>query len=348
MKTSDFYFDLPAERIAQYPSARGESRLLVLEREEGRRSHRSVKELPVLIEKGSILVFNDSRVRKARIFGTDRHGRITEFLMLKPVSPDSSTWLVLTKKAAKKRGESYRFAQGVDQIEAELMVTEDGPALHFDRTVDDGWLDEYGHIPLPPYIKRADEAPDSGRYQTVYAGSHGSAAAPTAGLHFTKEIFDALKQNGIETAFITLHIGLGTFLPVRAVNVEDHRMHKEFFCIADEAAAKIEAAKREGRKVAAVGTTTLRAMESAWQGGSLRRGEQETDIFIHGDYEFKTADALFTNFHTPESTLLMLVCSFAGALNGGTAGRKLIMEAYREAIQTEYNFFSYGDAMLIL
>jgi S-adenosylmethionine:tRNA ribosyltransferase-isomerase len=316
----------------------------VLEREGGRRRDRNVKDLPGLIEKGSVLVFNDSRVRKARIFGTDRHGRTTEFLMLRPAYPDSRVWLVLTRRAAKKRGEIYRFARA----EAELMFIDEAPALRFDRAVDDAWLDECGHIPLPPYIKRADEASDSGRYQTVYARAHGSAAAPTAGLHFTEETLAALRENGVETAFITLHIGLGTFLPVRSVNVEDHNMHKEFFRIEDEAAAKIEAAKREGRRVVAVGTTTLRAMEAAWRDGYLLRGERETGIFIYGDYAFKTADALVTNFHTPESTLLMLVCSFAGAASGEATGRKLIMDTYREAIQKGYNFFSYGDAMLIL
>jgi S-adenosylmethionine:tRNA ribosyltransferase-isomerase len=292
------------------------------------------------------MVFNDSRVRKARIFGTDRQGRQTEFLMLNKAASGAATWLVMTKKAAKKHGERYSFACG--EAEAELLYTADGAALCFDRPIDDGWLDKYGHTPLPPYIKRPDQTLDSGRYQTVYARAYGSAAAPTAGLHFTGEILSALSEAGIETAFITLHVGLGTFLPVRCANVEDHRMHKEFFCIENDAAEKIEAAKHEGRRVIAVGTTTLRAMESAWQDGRLLRGERETGIFIYGDYRFRTADALFTNFHTPESTLLMLVCSFAGMVNGGQAGRELIMDTYREAIQKEYNFFSYGDSMLIL
>ncbi|MDR2796542.1 MAG: tRNA preQ1(34) S-adenosylmethionine ribosyltransferase-isomerase QueA [Spirochaetaceae bacterium] len=347
MKTSDFYFELPNERVAQYPAARGESRLLVLERATGRRSHHMVKDLPGLLESGSLMVFNDSRVRKARIFGTDRRGRAVEFLLLHRAGTESS-WEVITKKAGRRTGERFRFAGGEAETEAELQ--REGPRLLlcFDRPVDDAWLDIHGRVPLPPYIKRADEASDSARYQTVYARAHGSAAAPTAGLHFTDGILSALHGRGVGTAFVTLHVGLGTFLPVRGENVEDHRMHKEYFCIESGTAAAVEAAKRDGRKVVAVGTTTLRALESAWRGGAFQTGEQSTDIFIYGTYRFKTADALFTNFHTPCSTLLMLVCAFAGTAGGAAAGRKMIMETYREAIQKEYNFFSYGDAMLIL
>ncbi|MDR1363699.1 MAG: tRNA preQ1(34) S-adenosylmethionine ribosyltransferase-isomerase QueA, partial [Spirochaetaceae bacterium] len=295
MKTSDFHFDLPKERIAQYPAARGESRLLVLERAAERISHQNVKHLAGLVEGGSLLVFNDSRVRKSRIFGVNKQGGKTEFLMLNPVkSPE--IWSVIVKKAAKKRGGRFCFA---DETEAELEEAEGGGfALRFNRRIDDDWLDAHGHIPLPPYIKRASENADSDRYQTIYARDCGSAAAPTAGLHFTDAILSALKERGVETAFITLHVGLGTFLPVRSVNVKDHKMHTEFFNIENEAAAKIESAKNEGRKIISVGTTTLRALESAWRGGGLTRGWQGTDIFIYGDYQFKTADALFTNFHT--------------------------------------------------
>ncbi|MDR2445582.1 MAG: tRNA preQ1(34) S-adenosylmethionine ribosyltransferase-isomerase QueA [Spirochaetaceae bacterium] len=349
MKTSDFYFDLPDERIAQYPAARGESRLLVLERSSGRRFHHIVRDLPGLIESGAIVVFNDSRVRKARIFGTDRRGRKHEFLLIgKAAGP--STWELITKKAAKRAGERFRFATGEaeGEVKAELLCEGGRCFLRFDRDIDDAWLDAHGHVPLPPYIRRADEPLDANRYQTVYARGHGSAAAPTAGLHFTDKILSELAGRGIETAFITLHVGLGTFLPVRSANVEDHRMHRESFCIESGTAARIEAAKREGRKVVAVGTTTLRALESAWRDGGFETGEQSTDIFIHGDYRWRTADALFTNFHTPASTLLMLVCAFAGAGSSESAGRKLIMETYHEALREGYNFFSYGDAMLIL
>ncbi|MDR2802743.1 MAG: tRNA preQ1(34) S-adenosylmethionine ribosyltransferase-isomerase QueA [Treponema sp.] len=342
MNTSDFYFDLPAERVAQYPpAARGESRLLVLERETAKRSHCAVKDLPSLIESGSLMVFNDSRVRRARLFGIGRQGRRTEFLLLNMLE-SASVWEVIVKKASKRLGERFRFADG--ETEAELSRSGERYTLRFDSPINDRWLDKHGHIPLPPYIKRPDEDSDSERYQTVYARQYGSAAAPTAGLHFTGEILSALAERGIESAFITLHVGLGTFLPVRGARVEDHQMHKEFFCIESETAKRIEAAKRGGRKVISVGTTTLRALESAWREDGFMTGEQSTDIFIHGDYRFKTADALFTNFHTPESTLLMLVCAFAG----GAHGRKLILDTYREAIKKEYNFFSYGDAMLIL
>jgi S-adenosylmethionine:tRNA ribosyltransferase-isomerase len=351
VKTSDFYFDLPAERIAQYPRDRGESRLLLLDRAGGKRSHRAVKDLPGLLENGSLLVFNDSRVRKARVFGADSSGRKHEFLLLDPVQgggdgSGSPVWQALAKKPSKKLSGLFKFRDGAEAV---FETWEGGYTLRFDRNIDDGWFDMNGHIPLPPYIKRPDEGVDAERYQTVYARVCGSAAAPTAGLHFTKEMLSSLAEHGIDAAFITLHVGLGTFLPVRCADVEDHRMHTEHFFIGGAAADRIEAAKRDGRKVVAVGTTALRALESAADGeGRLRRGEQRTNIFIYGDYRFKTADALFTNFHTPESTLLMLVCAFAGAGRGGEAGRRLILETYREAIDNGYAFFSYGDAMLIV
>jgi S-adenosylmethionine:tRNA ribosyltransferase-isomerase len=211
--------------------------------------------------------------------------------------------------------------------------------LEFDRPIDDDWLDRYGHIPLPPYIKRADTEADADRYQTVYAAACGSSAAPSAGLHFTRELLDTLSAAGIESAFVTLHVGLGTFLPVRSADIEDHVMHNETFCIDEETAAKIERAKAEGRKIIAVGTTSVRTLESAWDSGRLRTGEGGTSIFIYPGYRFKVVDALFTNFHTPESTLLMLVSAFAG--------RELILESYAEAVREGYRFFSYGDAMLI-
>jgi S-adenosylmethionine:tRNA ribosyltransferase-isomerase len=211
--------------------------------------------------------------------------------------------------------------------------------LEFDRRVDDEWLDRYGHIPLPPYIRREDTPADAERYQTVYAAAHGSAAAPTAGLHFTGELLGRLAEAGIESAFITLHVGLGTFLPVRGEYVEDHVMHEEQFSIDEENAAKIEGTKAAGRRLVAVGTTSVRALESAWDSGVLRRGQGATSIFIRPGYHFKAVEALFTNFHTPESTLLMLAAAFAG--------RELILESYAEAVRENYRFFSYGDAMLI-
>jgi S-adenosylmethionine:tRNA ribosyltransferase-isomerase len=265
-------------------------------------------------------------------------------------------------RRARRPGSRYVFAGGV---EAEI-VGEDGEfrLLRFDQPIGDDWLDLHGHVPLPPYIKRGDDDLDGERYQTVYARETGSAAAPTAGLHFSPELLRSLEEAGIESAFVTLHVGLGTFLPVRAENIEDHRMHREGYTISEEAASRIERATAEGRKIVAVGTTSLRTLESAWlpagssgPGGApaLRRGEGSTALFIYPGYRFKAADQLFTNFHTPHSSLLMLVSAFAEANAGAFAGeglktgsgRELILESYAEAIRKGYRFFSYGDAMLM-
>jgi S-adenosylmethionine:tRNA ribosyltransferase-isomerase len=230
---------------------------------------------------------------------------------------------------------------GAEIAEAKISGWEgDVRYLEFDRVVDDDWLERYGHIPLPPYIKRQDTSSDSERYQTVFASVFGSSAAPTAGLHFTNELLSRIDGAGIESVFITLHVGLGTFLPVRSEDIEDHVMHEEFFSIDDKTASKIETAKAQGRKVVAVGTTSVRTLESAWDNGMIKRGEGLTSIFIYPGYKFNAADCLFTNFHTPESTLLMLVSAFAG--------RELILESYAEAVKEGYRFFSYGDAMLIV
>jgi S-adenosylmethionine:tRNA ribosyltransferase-isomerase len=379
VKLSDFYFDLPEDLIAQYPAAeRDRSRLMVLDRSGGRREHRRTAELPALLEPGSLLVFNNSRVRRARLTGISRQsGAAVEFLLLEeprgpgrpsaaPEFPDSGAtlWRAMVRRARRRRlGSRYVFAGGsADPREAEITGEEgEFRILRFDRPVDDAWLDLHGRIPLPPYIKREDGGLDAERYQTVYARETGSAAAPTAGLHFTPELLRSLEEAGMETAFITLHVGLGTFLPVRAENIEDHRMHRESYTISGEAASRIERAKAEGRKIAAVGTTSLRTLESAWRGGSggapgvLTRGEGSTDIFIYPGYRFRLVDQLFTNFHTPGSSLVMLVSAFAESFaegpaapnNGASPGRKLILESYAEAVREGYRFFSYGDAMLI-
>jgi S-adenosylmethionine:tRNA ribosyltransferase-isomerase len=293
-------------------------------------------------------VFNNSRVRKGRLFAkAGSGGAQVEFLLLERRDP--YTWLVMAQRAKRRRnGSVYTFSGGlrgeIAGEEGELRL------LRFEKPVDDSWLDLHGHIPLPPYIKREDTAADSERYQTVYAGPCGSAAAPTAGLHFSAELLSRLREKGMEYAFITLHVGLGTFLPVRTENIEDHVMHREFFSIDEETADRVEAAKAASRKIVAVGTTSIRTLESAWEGGALRRGEGETSIFIYPGYSFKAADALFTNFHTPSSTLIMLVSAFAGACqdNRARTGRELMLEAYEDAIRKRYRFFSYGDAMLIL
>ncbi|MDR2631210.1 MAG: tRNA preQ1(34) S-adenosylmethionine ribosyltransferase-isomerase QueA [Spirochaetaceae bacterium] len=338
MKRQDFFFDLPPALVAQYPQAeRGGSRLLVLDRKTGSCGHHWVGELPELLEDRSLLVFNDSRVRKARLPGiAEKTGARVEFLLLK--KQDSLTWKTLVGRSNRRRpGSRYVFAGGVS---AEITGAEgEFRFLRFDRIIDDDWLDRYGHIPLPPYIKREDTPADSERYQTVYAGLPGSAAAPTAGLHFTRELLGRLEAAGMETAYITLHVGLGTFLPVRTENIEDHPMHEEVFSIGEAAADRIERAKAEKRRIVAVGTTSVRTLESAWKQGRLERGEGSTSIFIYPGYSFNVVDTLFTNFHTPCSTLLMLVSAFAG--------REKILETYEKAIGEGYRFFSYGDAMLI-
>jgi S-adenosylmethionine:tRNA ribosyltransferase-isomerase len=242
----------------------------------------------------------------------------------------------------RKPGSRYSFFDdnGVEVARATITGGEgEFRFIEFDRPVDDAWLEKYGHIPLPPYIKRGDAPQDADRYQTIYARATGSAAAPTAGLHFTREILDRLCGLGIGSAFVTLHVGLGTFLPVRSEDIEDHRMHEEQFIITEENAAVIEKAISEKRKIIAVGTTSLRTLESAFCEDGLKRGWQSTSIFIYPGYKFKAVDALFTNFHTPLSTLLMLVSAFAG--------RELILESYAEAVREGYRFFSYGDAMIV-
>ena len=369
MRTSEFQFDLPPYLIAQHPSpGRGESRLLVMDRKVRSLEHRMVRELPSIIEKGTLMVFNNSRVRKARLYGVARTGGAkAEFLLLDKIDGEEGMapgrlWRAMVRRAGRRhKGSYYLFGNpgagndrgpgnsGEDLLVAEI-VQEDGECrvLKFDRPVDDAWLDLHGHVPLPPYIRRLDSAEDGDRYQTVYAREYGSAAAPTAGLHFTEELLKELEIAGIETAFITLHVGLGTFLPVRTEKLEDHNMHRESFSIGEEAAVKIERAKAEGRKVLAVGTTSVRTLESVWKDepascrikGRVDRGEGSTSIFIYPGYTFKAVDALFTNFHTPGSTLLMLVSAFAG--------KDFVLESYREAVKEAYRFFSYGDACLIL
>jgi S-adenosylmethionine:tRNA ribosyltransferase-isomerase len=354
MKTSDFLFFLPEKLTAQFPPEnRGQSRLMLLDRGNKERYHRTVTDLPdILCDKNflsssgekPLLVFNDTKVRKARLFGKSaQSGAETEFLILEKENKAGNIWKVMTKRASRKKtGNVFLFYdnEGVQTAKAAVRGLQgEFLILEFDCVINENWLDKYGHIPLPPYIKRKDTPSDAQRYQTVYAKKTGSAAAPTAGLHFTKEILGALEVRGIESAFVTLHVGLGTFLPVRSENIEDHIMHSETFNIDEQTAVKIEKAKEKGRKIIAVGTTSVRTLESAWTEGKLKRGQGSTSIFIYPGYRFNTVDALFTNFHTPQSTLLMLVSAFAG--------RELIMESYAEAVRESYRFFSYGDAMLI-
>lgn len=337
MKTSDFTFDLPDELIAQSPpETRGLSRLLVADPRAGTRDHRRVADLPDLVAPGTLMVFNDTRVRKARIYGTTAHGGQVEAVFLRPLA--NGRWECLVNKAKKlKQGQVLEFPGGV-------RATVESPegnvrALSFDPPATDAWIEAHGHLPLPPYIRRPDSDADAERYQTVYARQVGSAAAPTAGLHFTPEILAALAGRGVEETFVTLEVGLGTFLPVRAEEVADHKMHTERYSISPEAAGALNRARAEGRPILAVGTTSLRTLESAWTPGGFAPGDGATDIFITPGYRFRAVDQLFTNFHTPESTLLMLVCAFAG--------QEFLLETYRQAVADRYRFFSYGDAMLL-
>lgn len=338
MQTRDFSFNLPEGLIAQFPEKeRGTSRLLVLERESGAITHSQVTELQGFLPANSLLVFNNSRVRKARLHAATSTGGNVEVLLLKKLSP--TRWEVMTDRMARqKKGRRLLLPEGI-----ELEIAEELPdrrIVEANRVISEDWLDRHGHMPLPPYIRRDDIELDSSRYQTVYADATGSAAAPTAGLHFTKEILIGLEEAGMELCFISLHVGLGTFLPVRTDRVEDHRMHTEDYSIPLAVAETINSARAEGRPVIAVGTTSLRCLESSFRDGRMEAGEGSTEIFIYPGYSFNVVDGLFTNFHTPLSSLLMLVSAFAG--------REKIMAAYEEAVQKEYRFFSYGDAMLII
>ena len=345
MQTKEFYFDLPEELIAQKPSGvRGEDKLMLLNRETGAVSHYAMADLVDLVDEGTLMVFNNSRVRRSRCYAIkNASGREQEFLFLNQMTADGTTWNTMVKGAKKvKAGGEYTFSDG------SIGTIIDNPAdngtefrtICFPFNLDEAWFERNGHIPLPPYIRREDDDTDSERYQTVYAKETGSSAAPTAGLHFTEPLLEKLKAKGIELEWVTLHVGLGTFLPVRSDNIEDHKMHEEWYTVTPETAAKINEAKKAGRKILAVGTTSVRTLESASDdNGMIQSGTRSTRIFMYPGYTFKVVDQMFTNFHTPESTLIMLVSAFAG--------REHILSAYKQAVENKYRFFSYGDAMLI-
>ncbi len=345
MQTKEFYFDLPEELIAQKPSGvRGEDKLMLLNRETGAVSHYAMADLVDLVDEGTLMVFNNSRVRRSRCYAIkNASGREQEFLFLNQMTADGTTWNTMVKGAKKvKAGGEYTFSDG------SIGTIIDNPAdngtefrtICFPFNLDEAWFERNGHIPLPPYIRREDDDTDSERYQTVYAKETGSSAAPTAGLHFTEPLLEKLKAKGIELEWVTLHVGLGTFLPVRSDNIEDHKMHEEWYTVNPETAAKINEAKKAGRKILAVGTTSVRTLESASDDdGMIQSGTRSTRIFMYPGYTFKVVDQMFTNFHTPESTLIMLVSAFAG--------KEHILSAYKQAVENKYRFFSYGDAMLI-
>jgi S-adenosylmethionine:tRNA ribosyltransferase-isomerase len=337
MKTNSFSFDLPEELIAQKPVfKRGDSRLLILNKSTGKLTNSFVKNMDSFLSPGSLIVFNNTKVRKARIFAESETGGKVEFLFLN--KNQDGQWEVITSKSKKqKNGKKYLFPGNKYGI---LEASgEDTKFLRITPEPDESYFEKYGHIPLPPYIKREDTALDSERYQTVYSEITGSAAAPTAGLHFTDSILKRIIDRGIDIVKITLHVGIGTFIPIRTENIEEHEMHKESYHISETAAQKIESAIIKKREITAVGTTVVRSLESAYINGRIKTGWNDTDIFIYPGFEFKVITNMFTNFHTPNSTLLLMVSAFAGT------GK--IRNAYEYAVNKKYRFFSYGDAMLI-
>ncbi|HUK46325.1 MAG TPA: tRNA preQ1(34) S-adenosylmethionine ribosyltransferase-isomerase QueA [Terriglobales bacterium] len=361
MLVSEFDYHLPDELIAQEPlSRRDSSRMLCLERHSGKLQDLCFREFPDLLRPGDLVVFNNTRVLPARLFGRRSgsksqplsprnpasrdflHGRI-EVLLTKQISCEPNEWECLVKPGRKIGiGEKLYFGER-DELIAEVVARGSfgerelrfAPVHNFFELVE-----RIGHIPLPPYISREDCAADRDRYQTVYARERGSVAAPTAGLHFTPEILSRMQERGIETAEITLHVGLGTFQPVHAAKVEEHRLHSERYSISSESAAKINSALDEKRRVIAIGTTTVRTLEfSAKDSGRVQAGSGEADLFIYPGFQFRVISALLTNFHLPQSTLLMLVCAFAG--------KERALAAYRHAVDQRYRFYSYGDCMFV-
>lgn len=340
LKKSDFYFDLPEELIAQDPlEDRSSSRLLVLDKQTGAVSHHIFRELVDFLKPGDCLVLNDTKVIPARLLGEKEDtGAHVEVLLLKRRQAD--VWETLVKPGKKCRpGARLVFGGGLLRAEVLDTVEEGNRLIRFEyEGIFEEILDKLGEMPLPPYITH--KLADKNRYQTVYAKYEGSAAAPTAGLHFTEELLDEIRGNGVEVVFVTLHVGLGTFRPVKEENVLEHHMHSEVYQVSREAAAKINAVKSSGGRVLCVGTTACRTLESAADvNGKVQPGGGETEIFIYPGYEFKVLDALITNFHLPESTLVMLVSALAG--------RENVLNAYAEAVKARYRFFSFGDAMLI-
>ena len=362
MLVSDFDFHLPDELIAQEPlAARDASRMLCVDRCTGKWSDRLFREFPDRLRADDLLVFNNTRVFPARLYGRREgaraqpvsphnpaarsflHGRI-EVLLTRRISVEPNDWECLVRPGRKIGvGERLFFGEN-DELQAEVLArVEFGERRIRFQPVDNFFeiLDRIGHVPLPPYIARADSSRDRDRYQTVYADPLGSVAAPTAGLHFTAEILDRIRQGGVETADITLHVGLGTFQPVRVERVEEHKIHSEAYSISSSAASAINRARQEARRIIAVGTTTVRTLEHAIRAGagSIIAGPSTADLFIYPGFEFKLVKAMLTNFHLPKSSLLMLVSAFSGKEN--------ILRAYEHAVREQYRFYSYGDCMFI-
>lgn len=344
MKISEFTFELPEELIAQTPSKeRGNDRLLVVDRKTGAYQDAMFCDFPDFVEPNSLLVVNDTKVRKARVYGISETGGKVEFLFTEPVSDNS--WQAMVSRSKKQFvGKKYVFNYPDGNLYANAKITADNDGVKtvtFDRDIDEDFFIKCGHVPLPPYIKREDDFNDESRYQTIYARDYGSMAAPTAGLHMTEDILSRLEAKGVEIVHVTLQVGMGTFLPVRTENLEDHHMHTERYHVTAEAAEAINAAKKAGRKIVAVGTTSVRTLESCVDRttGLVRSGSGSTDLFITPGFTFRVVDQMVTNFHTPESTLLVLVSAFCG--------RENILNAYKHAVQERYRFFSYGDATFL-
>lgn len=341
MKVSDFDFELPPELIANYPTAeRTQSRLLTVDGKDGLISHKSFADVYDLVNENDLLVFNNTKVVPARLFAKKESGGKLEILFERMT--DTHTFLAHVRSSRSPKEGSKILVDtddGSTQIiemkgrQGALFILETKSLEVFDL------LEAYGHIPLPPYIERGDEDLDQNRYQTVYADKPGAAAAPTAGLHFDDDLIERLKAKGADTAFVTLHVGAGTFQPVKVDDIKDHEMHSEWIEVSQEVVDKVTTARAKGGRVICVGTTSVRSLESASQSGQLKAFTGDTDIFIFPGYEFKSVDALITNFHLPKSTLLMLVSAFSGQAN--------ILNAYQEAVMQQYRFFSYGDAMFL-
>lgn len=340
MNVKDFYFDLPQELIAQDPlEDRASSRLLVLDRETGEVTHRKFRDILGYLNPGDCLVINDTKVIPARLIGS-REGTNAKIEVLLLKRRENDIWETLVKPGKKaKPGTVIHFGDGLLKGTVIDVVEEGNRLIQFSYDgIFEEILDRLGQMPLPPYITH--QLQDKNRYQTVYAKHEGSAAAPTAGLHFTKELLQEIEDKGVKLAHVTLHVGLGTFRPVKVENVLDHHMHSEFYMVEESEAEKINQTKRDGGRVICVGTTSCRTIESASdENGILKAGSGWTDIFIYPGYQFKILDCLITNFHLPESTLVMLVSALAG--------REHVLAAYEEAVKERYRFFSFGDAMFI-
>ncbi len=338
MRTTDFDFYLPDDLIAQFPAKeRSASRLLRLDGKTGKLADEKFIDLPEFIAPGDLLVFNNTKVIKARLAGSKATGGQIEALIERVIDTQHALAHIKSSRSPKP-GSKLLFA---DAFEAEVIERQDDLFLIkilSDRDLLD-LLDQYGSLPLPPYIEHDADAHDDERYQTVYAEQPGAVAAPTAGLHFDEAMLERLKVHGVNIAYVTLHVGAGTFQPVRVDNISEHKMHSELYSVPEETVALIKATQAQGKKVTAIGTTSMRALESAARSGELMAGSGETDIFVTPGYEFKVVERILTNFHLPKSTLLMLVSAFAGLEH--------IQQAYQHAIAQKYRFFSYGDAMLI-